>query len=136
MIRILVLAAVVLFLVLWVRAVVDVVRRRDLSVGGKAAWAIAMLLIPFIGLLRVHDAPAGRQPDRAAGAALTSAGVRDEIEEPFSRRHWRGLRDLVRELQRPRDEGASSRASASGGSSALTRRATARKSRVSLAETG
>jgi len=37
--------------VLWVRAVVDVVRRRDLSVGGKAAWAIAMLLIPFIGLL-------------------------------------------------------------------------------------
>jgi hypothetical protein len=50
-IRILVLAAVVLFLVLWVRAVVDVVRRRDLSVGGKAAWAIAMLLIPFIGLL-------------------------------------------------------------------------------------
>ncbi len=51
MIRILVLAAVVLFLVLWVRAVVDVVRRRDLSVGGKAAWAIAMLLIPFIGLL-------------------------------------------------------------------------------------
>lgn len=51
MIRILILAAVVLFLVLWVRAVVDVVRRRDLSVGGKAAWAIAMLLIPFIGLL-------------------------------------------------------------------------------------
>jgi hypothetical protein len=50
-IRILILAAVVLFLVLWVRAVVDVVRRRDLSVGGKAAWAIAMLLIPFIGLL-------------------------------------------------------------------------------------
>jgi hypothetical protein len=50
-IRILVLAAVVLFLVLWVRAVVDVVRRRDLSVGGKAAWAIAMLIIPFIGLL-------------------------------------------------------------------------------------
>jgi hypothetical protein len=50
-IRILILAAVVLFLVLWVRAVVDVVRRRDLSVGGKAAWAIAMLIIPFIGLL-------------------------------------------------------------------------------------
>ena len=45
MIRILILAAVVLFLV------IDVVRRRDLSVGGKAAWAIAMLLIPFIGLL-------------------------------------------------------------------------------------
>jgi hypothetical protein len=50
-IRILVIAAVVLFLVLWVRAVVDVVRRADLSAGAKAAWAIIMLVLPFIGLL-------------------------------------------------------------------------------------
>lgn len=51
MIRILVLAAVVLFLVLWVRAVIDVFRRADLSSGAKAAWAIIMLVVPFIGLL-------------------------------------------------------------------------------------
>ena len=51
MIRILILAAVVLFLVLWVRAVIDVVRRRDLSGGAKAAWAIIMLILPFLGLL-------------------------------------------------------------------------------------
>ena len=51
MIRILVVAAVVLFLVLWARAVVDVVRRRDLSTGAKAAWALGMLVLPFVGLL-------------------------------------------------------------------------------------
>ena len=49
--RIIVGAVVLLFLVLWVRAVIDVVRRGDLTVGVKAAWAIAMLIIPFIGLL-------------------------------------------------------------------------------------
>ena len=51
MVRILVIAAVVLFLVLWVRAVVDVWRRGDLTVGAKSAWAIIMLILPFIGLL-------------------------------------------------------------------------------------
>jgi hypothetical protein len=50
-VRILIIAAVILFLVLWVRAVIDVFRRRDLSTSGKAAWAIAMLIFPFIGLL-------------------------------------------------------------------------------------
>jgi Phospholipase_D-nuclease N-terminal len=50
-IRLLVIAAVVLFLVLWVRAVIDVFRRGDLSTAAKAAWAIIMLLLPFIGLL-------------------------------------------------------------------------------------
>jgi hypothetical protein len=49
--RILVGAAIVLFLVMWVRAVIDVFRRHDLSAAGKAAWAIAMLVIPVIGLL-------------------------------------------------------------------------------------
>jgi Phospholipase_D-nuclease N-terminal len=50
-IRILLVAAVVLFLVLWVRMVIDVVRRGDLSIGTKAAWAIGMLIVPFAGLL-------------------------------------------------------------------------------------
>jgi hypothetical protein len=44
-------AVIVLFLILWVRAVIDVFRRPDLSGGGKAAWAIGMLVVPFIGLL-------------------------------------------------------------------------------------
>jgi Phospholipase_D-nuclease N-terminal len=50
-VRILIIAAVILFLIMWIRAVVDVFRRRDLSVAAKAAWTIVMLLIPFIGLL-------------------------------------------------------------------------------------
>jgi Phospholipase_D-nuclease N-terminal len=51
LIRIAVIAAVALFLVLWVRAVVDVVRRGDLTRAAKFAWAIIMLVVPFIGLL-------------------------------------------------------------------------------------
>jgi hypothetical protein len=42
---------IVFFLVLWVRAVIDVFRRTDLSGAARAAWTIIMLLIPFIGLL-------------------------------------------------------------------------------------
>lgn len=49
--RILLIIVIVLFLVLWARAVIDVFRRHDLSVGGKAGWTIFMLFIPFIGLL-------------------------------------------------------------------------------------
>ena len=52
MIRLLVIATVILFLVLWVRALIDVWgRRADLSAGAKSAWSIVMLIIPFIGLL-------------------------------------------------------------------------------------
>jgi len=49
--RILIIVAVVLFLFLWVRAVLDVLRRPDLSGVAKAAWAIGMLVVPFLGLL-------------------------------------------------------------------------------------
>ncbi len=49
--RILIIAMVVLFLFVWVRAVLDVLRRPDLSGGAKFAWAIGMLVVPFIGLL-------------------------------------------------------------------------------------
>ena len=50
-IRLLIAAAVVLFLVLWIRAVIDVLRRPDLTPAGKGGWAIGMLLLPFVGLL-------------------------------------------------------------------------------------
>ena len=49
--RIIIIAAVVLFLVLWVRALLDLFRRPDLSGGAKVGWAIGMLILPFIGLL-------------------------------------------------------------------------------------
>jgi hypothetical protein len=50
-VRILLAAVIIFFLVLWVRAVIDVVRRRDLTPAAKSAWAIIMLLVPFVGLL-------------------------------------------------------------------------------------
>jgi hypothetical protein len=50
-VRILIIAAVIIFLALWVRAVIDVYQRRDLSTSAKAAWAIIMLIFPFVGLL-------------------------------------------------------------------------------------
>jgi hypothetical protein len=52
--RILIIAAVILFLVMWVRAVMDAFRRQDLSGAAKAAWAIIMLLVPLIGLLMYY----------------------------------------------------------------------------------
>jgi Phospholipase_D-nuclease N-terminal len=51
LIRALIVAIVVIFLVLWVRAVLDVYRRGDLTTSAKAAWAIIMLIVPFVGLL-------------------------------------------------------------------------------------
>jgi Phospholipase_D-nuclease N-terminal len=51
LVRILIAAVVVIFLVLWVRATIDVFRRGDLTRAAKAAWAIIMLVVPFIGLL-------------------------------------------------------------------------------------
>ena len=49
--KIVIIAIVALFLVMWVRAVFDAFRRPDLSGGAKVAWAIGMLVVPFIGLL-------------------------------------------------------------------------------------
>jgi hypothetical protein len=68
--RILIAAAVILFLVLWVRAVIDVYRNRpDLSGAAKAAWTIIMLVLPFIGLfiytmLRPTDAQVAQRAPR------------------------------------------------------------------------
>ncbi len=65
LVRILIFATVALFLVFWVRAVIDVFRRSDLSSAAKGAWAIFMLVVPLIGLL-VYTMlrPAGQQGSR------------------------------------------------------------------------
>jgi phospholipase D-like protein len=46
----LVTAAVVLWLVLWIGVVIEVLRRGDLSVGAKAGWIVLVLVLPFVGL--------------------------------------------------------------------------------------
>jgi Phospholipase_D-nuclease N-terminal len=65
----LLVAAGILFLVLWVRATIDVFGRHDLSGSAKAAWAIIMLIVPFLALfaytlLRPSDAQIARRAAR------------------------------------------------------------------------
>jgi uncharacterized membrane protein YGL010W len=50
-VRLLIIATVVLFLVFYVRAVIDVFRRPDLTRSAQGAWMIGMLILQFIGLL-------------------------------------------------------------------------------------
>jgi hypothetical protein len=50
-VRILIIVAVAIFLVAWVRAVVDVLRRPDLTAGAKLGWIVFMLVLPLIGIL-------------------------------------------------------------------------------------
>jgi hypothetical protein len=45
------MAALVVWLVVWVLVAVRVVRREDLSAGGKALWLVVILVFPFVGLL-------------------------------------------------------------------------------------
>jgi hypothetical protein len=49
--RILILAAVAIYVVFWVRAIIDIVRRHDLTTSAKAAWMIFLLILPFISLM-------------------------------------------------------------------------------------
>jgi phospholipase D-like protein len=49
-VRILLIVVVALFLVLWVAAVIDVLRRRDVSGIGKLGWVVGMLVFPVVGL--------------------------------------------------------------------------------------
>jgi hypothetical protein len=46
----LVLIAIPLLLI-WVLAVVDLVRRHDLTTGRKVLWALAVLLVPVVGAI-------------------------------------------------------------------------------------
>jgi hypothetical protein len=45
------IAAMVVWLSVWSLVAVRVLRRRDLSAGGKALWIIVILVLPFVGLL-------------------------------------------------------------------------------------
>ena len=67
--RILIVAAVTLFILFWIRTVIDVFKRSDLSTAAKAAWAIIMLILPFIGiavyiLVRPSEAQIARRSAR------------------------------------------------------------------------
>lgn len=68
--------AAVALLALAVWALVDVVRRRDLGAGGKAAWIVAIVLLPVMGAaaylvlgkMAAKSPPRWRSPVRASDA--------------------------------------------------------------------
>ena len=62
-IRIMIMAAVAIYLVFWVRAVIDLFRRHDLTTSAKAGWMIFLLILPFISLMIYPMV----RPPRAAG---------------------------------------------------------------------
>jgi hypothetical protein len=45
------LAAMVVWIFIWALVAVRVLRRPDLSSGGKALWIVVILVFPFVGLL-------------------------------------------------------------------------------------
>ena len=49
--RIVIIAAIVLFVLIWAKFVLDVLRRPDLGSGSKAIWTIFMLVLPLFGIL-------------------------------------------------------------------------------------
>ena len=62
-VRIMIFAAVAIYLVYWVRAVIDLFRRDDLTMSAKAAWMLLLLILPFITLMIYLMV----RPPRAAG---------------------------------------------------------------------
>ena len=64
-VRLLIIAAIAIFLVAWFRAVRGLYRRNDLSSSAKAAWAIIMLVLPFVGLAAYTLIAAG--PNQRSG---------------------------------------------------------------------
>jgi hypothetical protein len=54
-----VFAAMVLWIALWIYGAVDAIRRRDLTVGAKILWLVVLLVLPLIGLF-VYFAFSGR----------------------------------------------------------------------------
>ena len=62
-VRIMIIAAVAIYVVYLVRTVIDLFRRDDLTTSAKAAWILLLLIIPFITLMIYLMV----RPPRAAG---------------------------------------------------------------------
>jgi hypothetical protein len=58
-------AALVVWILVWIVVAMRVLRRRDLSAGGKALWIVAILVLPVLGLLVYFLWDAARRPSSA-----------------------------------------------------------------------
>jgi phospholipase D-like protein len=70
-------------LLIWVLALVDLLRRHDLGAGAKVVWAIAVLVVPVVGVIVYLVARPAQPGDRPA----TLDPIGDETHEPMRRRH-------------------------------------------------
>lgn len=66
-------AILIPLLLLWVLAIVDIVRRSDLRIWKKGGWSIAVVLLPLVGVLayaifRPLPPPAGKE--RSTGGTI------------------------------------------------------------------
>lgn len=81
MVQVVVLFLVVVWTWLLVVAAIDLLRRRDLGLGGKAAWMVALLGLPYLGVLAYIAREGGgmaarrRQPSDELRWALRSMAV-------------------------------------------------------------
>jgi hypothetical protein len=75
----LVLIAIPLLLI-WALAVVDLVRRHDLSTGHKVLWALAVLLIPIVGAIVYFVARPPEPTDRFAAPSELAHEAAPSVE--------------------------------------------------------
>ncbi|HSD81202.1 MAG TPA: PLDc N-terminal domain-containing protein [Solirubrobacteraceae bacterium] len=65
----------IVWALIWVLTLVDILRRRDLRTSAKVLWALAVLLLPVVGLLVYVVA---RPPDGGVPSGGPDAGPPDE----------------------------------------------------------
>jgi hypothetical protein len=70
-------------LLIWVLTLVDLMRRHDLKGSRKVLWALAVLLVPVVGVIVYFIARPPQATDRPA--SLDPLG--DQSYEPIRRRH-------------------------------------------------
>ena len=109
----LVLMIFIPLVMLWIFALVDLFQREDLSGIAKGLWAIAIVLLPLVGMLvyfvlRDPQAPAARDhttpavPPTADTTPLGAADVADQLERLADLRDSSILTD--EEFQREKDK--------------------------------
>ena len=63
----------IVWLLIWLLAVFDIVRRPDLRTSSKVLWALAVIFVPVVGVLRLPGRAPGRpQAIRTAGQLRAS----------------------------------------------------------------
>ncbi len=66
---VLLVAFIIPVLILWSYAIISLVGRHDLGIGGKLAWLVAILVLPIIGsILYFMLRPAPQEQNRRAQA--------------------------------------------------------------------